>query len=154
MIRGIRLIALAGMLILSSCSKKETAPPKPSTETETPAAAHPSSGPHVFVHLKDGTKVPGSIVASSQTDMVVAGDDGIERKIPMVQIKSVEYAEAKPARKMLTEPAPSKPVPRQQETAQRIEQPQLLKQPLPKRSVPESTSCRRALRSLCGLLKI
>ena len=29
--------------------------------------------------------------------MVVAGDDGIERKIPLTQIKSVEYADAQPA---------------------------------------------------------
>jgi hypothetical protein len=44
--------------------------------------------------LKDGSKVPGTIVASSPTDMVLAGDDGIERKIPMAQVKSVEYTEA------------------------------------------------------------
>jgi hypothetical protein len=134
MTRGIALVALTGMLILSSCAKKETEPPKSSTETETsaaaqPAVAQPVGGPHVFVHLKDGSKVPGAIVASSQTDMVVAGDDGIERKIPMAQVKSVEYAEAQPAPKTSSEPAPSnkfvekKPAPRPQETALLSEQP-------------------------------
>jgi hypothetical protein len=59
------------------------------------------------VLLKDGNKVPGTIVASSQTDMVVAGDDGIERKIPMAQIKSVEYTEAQTA----PPPAPVTPPP-------------------------------------------
>jgi hypothetical protein len=48
--------------------------------------------------LTDGSKVPGTIVASSQTDMVVAGDDGIERKIPIAQVASVEYADAQPER--------------------------------------------------------
>lgn len=90
--RGIALVALAGMVILSSCAKKES-PEAPQPAAEAPAA-QPAGGPHAFVHLKDGSKVGGTIVASTQTDMVVAGDDGIERKIPMTQVKSVEYAEA------------------------------------------------------------
>ncbi len=90
--RGIALLALAGMVILSSCAKKESGEaPQPAAEAP---AAQPAGGPHAFIHLKDGSKVGGTIVASSQTDMVVAGDDGIERKIPMTQVKSVEYAEA------------------------------------------------------------
>ncbi len=90
--RGIALVALASAVILSSCAKKESAEaPQPAAEAP---AAQPAGGPHAFVHLKDGSKVGGTIVASSQTDMVVAGDDGIERKIPMAQVKSVEYAEA------------------------------------------------------------
>ena len=110
--RGIVFLALAGISILSSCAKKESGEaPKPVAEVAAPAA-QPVGGPHAFVHLKDGSKVPGTIVASSQTDMVVAGDDGIERKIPLTQIKSVEYGEtAKPAeRAALTprqQPAPA-----------------------------------------------
>jgi hypothetical protein len=64
--------------------------------------------------LKDGSKVPGTIVASSQVDMVVAGDDGIERKIPMEQIKSVVYDETRsesPRRQASREPTPSKQQP-------------------------------------------
>ncbi len=91
--RGIAFIALTGMLVLSSCAKKEGAE-SATPGAEAPAAAQSAIGPHALVHLKDGSRVPGTIVASSQTDMVVAGDDGIERKIPMAQIKSVEYTEA------------------------------------------------------------
>ena len=85
---GIAVLALMGALVLFSCGKKE------SGEAVQPAAgaaapAQPAGGPHAVIHLKDGGKTSGDIVASSQTDMVVAGDDGIERKIPLAQIGSV-----------------------------------------------------------------
>ena len=98
---SIAFLALTGLLVLSSCAKKEGTP-SATPSAEAPAAAQPAVGPHASVLLKDGSKVPGTIVASSQTDMVVAGDDGIERKIPVAQVKSVEYNEAQP-------PAPSAP---------------------------------------------
>jgi hypothetical protein len=63
------------------------------------------------VNLKSGGKVPGVIVASSKTDMVVAGSDGIEHKIPLEQVKSVEYGEAQPAqmaRQAAPKPAPAR----------------------------------------------
>lgn len=91
--RSIPFLALMGMMVLSSCSKKESVEaPDPSAEASAPAQS--IGGPHAFVHLRNGGKVPGIIVASSKTDMVVAGDDGIEHKIPLAQIKSVEYGEA------------------------------------------------------------
>ena len=83
---GVAFIAVMGMLALSSCAS-----------TETPAAVQSTNGPHVVVRLKGGTTVPGVIVWSSQTDLVVAGDDGIERQIPLGQIRSVEYSEARSA---------------------------------------------------------
>lgn len=138
MTRGLAFLALTSMLVLSSCAKKETETPK--SGAETPAAAQPAGGPHVFVHLNDGSKVPGTIVASSQTDMVVAGDDGIERKIPITQIRSVEYGEAqsdRTARNASPEPAASKtageqkPVPPQQQMAQQTAQPRPLAPPPP-----------------------
>ena len=91
----ISFLVFACVLFLFSCTKKESAeaPNPAATPVEAPK---PVGGPHAFVHLKDGSKVPGTIVASSQTDMVVAGDDGIERKIPLTQIQSVEYGEAQP----------------------------------------------------------
>lgn len=95
---------MAGLFCLVSCAKKESAEaPKP----EAPAA-QPGGGPHAVVHVKDGSNVPGTIVASSPTDMTVAGDDGIERKIPMTQVKSVEYGDAQPARPAARERAPAK----------------------------------------------
>lgn len=109
---GVVLIAAVG---LCSCTKKQEND-APKTTAEAPAAAQPAGGPHAFVHLQDGSKVPGTIVASSQTDMVVAGDDGIERKIPLTQVKSVEYGDAvkpEPARQPAREPAQPKQVARQ-----------------------------------------
>lgn len=101
--RHIAVVALIAAFILSSCARKqESEAPKPAAEA--PASAQPAGGPHAFVYLKDGSKVSGSIVASSATDMVVVGDDGIERKIPMAQVKSVEYGEVSK-----TEPARQAP---------------------------------------------
>ena len=110
MIRRIAFLTLMGVVILASCGKKESGE-APKAGAEAPAAAQPAGAPHALVYLKDGSKVPGTIVASTQTDMVVAGDDGIERKIPLAQIKSVEYGEAQPApavRQVSREPAPSR----------------------------------------------
>jgi hypothetical protein len=94
------------MLCLSSCAKKE------STEASKPEspAAQPGGGPHAVIPVTDGSSVPGTIVASSPTGMTVAGDDGIERKIPMTQVKSVEYGDARPARQVPRERAPAKTV--------------------------------------------
>ena len=138
MIRGIAFLTLIGTMILSSCAKKESPEAtQPSAEVAKPTAEAPataqSAGPHAFVHLKNGNNVPGTIVASSQTDMVVSGDDGIEHKIPLSQIKSVEYGETTskqataPATRALAtkKPVREEPVmPRQQapnETAQQTE---------------------------------
>jgi hypothetical protein len=41
--------------------------------------------------MRDGTRVTGAVVASSTTEITVAGDDNISRTIPMNQVKSVEY---------------------------------------------------------------
>jgi hypothetical protein len=125
MTRGLVLLALIGTLALSSCAKKESAEQATPAATEAPAAVQPApaaSGPHASVHLKNGNKVPGTIVASTQTDMVVSGDDGIEHKIPLSQVKSVEYGEAssKPAEQATREPAPKR-TPAREEAAQRRE---------------------------------
>jgi hypothetical protein len=97
MMRGIGSAIFLGILTLSSCTKKE-AGNAPTPGAEASAAVQPPGGPHAFIHLKDRSQVAGSIVASSQLDMVVAGDDGIERKIPMAQVQSVEYADTQPTR--------------------------------------------------------
>jgi hypothetical protein len=96
--RGLTFLVVMGVMVLSSCSKKEnTEAPKAGAEAPTPAAEsaapQPVSGPHAFVHLKNGSRLPGIIVASTRTDMVVAGDDGVEHKVPLSQIKSVEYGD-------------------------------------------------------------
>jgi hypothetical protein len=119
MSRSIVFLSLMSMLFLSSCGKKETAE-APKAGAEAPAAVQAVGGPHAFIHLKDGSRVPGAIVASSQTDMVVAGDDGIERKIPIAQIASVEYADAQPERPPRQDSGSS--VPPKQQAAQVREQ--------------------------------
>ena len=64
MIRTLAIVVAACSLFLCSCSKKETAEsPKPGAETAT--AASPAGGPRASVVLKDGSKVPGTVVASS-----------------------------------------------------------------------------------------
>jgi hypothetical protein len=54
--------------------------------------------------------------------MVVAGDDGIERKIPLTQIKAVEYGEAKttpePARRAAAPPRAQQPRPSREPASQ------------------------------------
>ncbi len=107
--RRIGCVMILSTLALSSCAKKE-ASDAPRTSTEAPAAQS-AGGPHAFIHLKNGSQIAGSIVASSQVDMVVAGDDGIEHKIPMAQIQSVDYAAAqsvRTARRTAREPGRSK----------------------------------------------
>ncbi|MFB3829970.1 MAG: hypothetical protein ACE15B_24590 [Bryobacteraceae bacterium] len=104
--RSIAVAVFVGMAILSSCAKKESAEaPQPAAEAQ-PAAAQTGGAPHVSVILKDGSKVPGAIVASTQEHMVVAGDDGIERKIPLAQVKSVDYSQAAPAAQQARQAAP------------------------------------------------
>ncbi len=102
------------MLAAASCGKKESGEaPKPA-EQQT-SSAQPAGGPHVTVNLNDGSKVPGTIVASNQMEMVVAGDDGIERKIPLTQIKSVDYGGAPAAasnQRASSEPKPEPAKPR------------------------------------------
>jgi hypothetical protein len=117
------ILVLINAAIFSSCAKRENADAAKSA-AETPAAAPATSGPRAVVQLKDGITIPGTIVASSPTDVVVAGDDGIERKIPLTQVKSVEYgdsakaAPASPAAQQATQSAKAvkeTPLPRQQQ---------------------------------------
>src|SRR5215472_4183535 len=86
-------VIFAGVVCLSGCAKKEEAEAAKQPDAAAPAQG---GGTHVSVHLQDGSRIPGMIVASTQTDMVVAGDDGIERKIPLAQVKSVEYGTTAP----------------------------------------------------------
>jgi hypothetical protein len=104
--RILACLAFAGVVCLCGCSKKEEAEPVKQADSAAPAQG---GGAHVSVRLQDGSRIPGTIVASTQTDMVVAGDDGIERKIPLTQVKSVEYgtAAAKPEPSRQAAPPPA-----------------------------------------------
>ena len=94
--------AFASMVYLSGCAKKEDAEAAKQADSVT---ASQGGGAHVSVHLQDGSRIPGTIVASNQTDLVVMGDDGIERKIPLGQVKSVEYGAAATRRAATSQPS-------------------------------------------------
>jgi hypothetical protein len=63
------------------------------------------------------------IVASSQTDVVVAGDDSIERKIPLGQVKSIEYGETPKTASRETPQRRTQPKPQNATPAQAAQQP-------------------------------
>lgn len=136
---NIAMCALMGAVILSSCAKKESNEGR-TTAVEAPALGQPPDGPHAFVNLNSGSRIPGHIVASSKMDMVVAGDDGIERKIPLDQIKSVEYGDfhrAEPVRRSSKVPAPVRPeAPQQTAVPTRPMAPQETAQQAPQTSTP------------------
>ncbi len=114
--RIVFLLALAGLLVFASCAKKQESSEAPQPAAETPAPVSPASGPHAVVHLKDGSQIAGTIVASSPTDMVVAGEGGIEHTIPLSQVQSVAYGEAPsaPQRKQASsEPRAKRQTPQQ-----------------------------------------
>jgi len=130
MMRKIVFLALTGLLLSSCAKQQESEAPKPAAEA--PVASAPGGGPHVVVLLKDGSKVPGTIVASSQTDMVVAGDDGQERTIPIAEVKSVAYGEAQPQatqRQASREPAPTRAQKPGQAAEQRAQAPAVAQAP-------------------------
>jgi hypothetical protein len=120
MTRGITFLALAAILVFSSCAKQESTEAPSKSDAETSATAQPAAGPQASVQLKDGDKVRGAIVASSQTEMVVASNDGIEYKIPMDQVKSVTYDEAKPAPPQ-QQASHKSPAPQQKTSKQTVE---------------------------------
>jgi outer membrane lipoprotein SlyB len=74
--------AILAALVFSSCAKNE-----PGTTTG-------QTGQHATVTLKDGTVNQGSVVASSNQEVTIAGDDKITRTIPMDQVRSIEYGDA------------------------------------------------------------
>lgn len=62
-----------------------------------------SENPHATVTLRDGTRVKGSVTASSPDKLTLQGDDKITREIPTSEVKSVAYEETRTA---ATQPAP------------------------------------------------
>ncbi len=73
------LPAVLSLVLLASCQSQDTAP---------------SDRPHATVLLRDGTTQAGAVVASSSTEIKLAGDDNATRTISMKDVKSVEYDDA------------------------------------------------------------
>ncbi len=98
---NVLLTAILVVLVVSSCTNK--------------SAVEPEGKRHAAVSLQDGTKVAGTVVASSSSEITLAGDDSITRTIPMTKVKSIEYgdeAAAQPVAPATREPAAASPAPR------------------------------------------
>lgn len=68
--------AISALLWLSSCAK--------------PAGG----GQHATVQMRDGTSVSGTVISSSASEVQIAGDDKVNRTIPMSQVRAIEYSDA------------------------------------------------------------
>ncbi|HSB16374.1 MAG TPA: hypothetical protein VLE22_18130 [Bryobacteraceae bacterium] len=92
------LTTILMVLVLSSCTDK--------------SAVELSERRHATVFMQDGTKVAGTVVASSASEITLAGDDNITRTIPMKQVRSVEYSDEPVAESQAPakrEPEPASP---------------------------------------------
>jgi hypothetical protein len=65
-------------VLLSSCNKSS------------------GGGQHATVQMRDGTSVSGTILASSPSEVQIAGDDKITRTIPMTQVSAIQYDQVAP----------------------------------------------------------
>lgn len=68
------------LLILSSCASMQ--------------AQSNNNGQQATILLRNGGKYTGSVLASSQTQLTLAGDDNVRRTLNMRDVKSIEYNEA------------------------------------------------------------
>jgi hypothetical protein len=75
-------IAFAGTVALCGCAKSDV-----TASADRPIAT---------VTMRDGTRVKGALVASSGTEITIAGDDGKTQSIAMKQVRHVDYQEAPP----------------------------------------------------------
>ena len=78
--RTILVVLCGGVLFLSSCANKE--------------GASASDRPHADLLMRDGTRLTGTVTATSPGEITLAGDDNVTHTVPMKQVKSVEYDDA------------------------------------------------------------
>jgi len=97
---SILLTTILVLLALTSCTNKN--------------AQDTSEQRRATVSMQDGTKVKGTVQASSPSEITLVGDDHVTRTIPMNQVKSVAYS-APPVGSQKPRAAinPIKPSPRQ-----------------------------------------
>ncbi len=117
---GILPTAILVFLALLSCSKQ------------------PAEKRQATVVLQDGSQVSGTVVASSASDITLAGGDNVTRTIPMSQVKSVQYGEVAPQPEASSETQPASP-PVQESRAQPSQ-----REPAPESSAPPSQPARLA----------
>jgi outer membrane lipoprotein SlyB len=73
------LTTILVFLALTSCTNKST--------------VESSAKRHATVLMQDGTKVTGTVEASSPSEITLVGDDNITRTIPMDQVRSIAYSD-------------------------------------------------------------
>jgi hypothetical protein len=84
-------------VLLTSCAKQES------------SATAPADLPHATVVMRDGTRVSGTIAASSASEITVNPDGGGSRTIPMKSVRRVDYGEAPAATQQPSSPPPAEP---------------------------------------------
>jgi len=72
MTRSFAVLAVAGILVLAACTKKESTD-APKANPEPPATVQSGGAPHAVVHLNDGSKVQGQSKRSLRAVCGVAG---------------------------------------------------------------------------------
>src|SRR5947207_15323843 len=75
------LPAFLSVLFLASCAKQEPAP-------------QAADLPHATVVMRDGTRLNGTVAASSPSEITLNVDGGAPRTIAMKAVRRVDYGEA------------------------------------------------------------
>lgn len=82
------LPALLLVVLLTSCANSGSAP----------------DGPHATVLLRDGTRISGTVTATTPSGITLMGDDKASHTLSMAQVKSVSYDEPQPPTQPGTQP--------------------------------------------------
>lgn len=69
-----------------------------------------SDGPHATVLMRDGTRISGTVTATTPSGITLMGDDKASHTLSMAQVKSVSYDEPQPAAQPGAQPAAAESV--------------------------------------------
>ena len=64
---------LGALLLLASCATQQ------------------APGQHATILMRDGTRLAGTVTATSPAEVTLSGDDNTTHTVPMTQVKSIEY---------------------------------------------------------------
>jgi hypothetical protein len=78
--------ALGTLFLLASCATKQ------------------APGQHATILMRDGTRLTGTVTATSPSQINLAGDDNTSHTVPMTQVKSIEYDDTAAAQTSATQP--------------------------------------------------
>src|SRR5215831_9299723 len=80
---------LGALFFLASCANKQ------------------ASGQHATILMRDGATLTGTVTATSSSEITLAADDNTTHKVPMTQVKSIEYDDTAPAQTAATPTRPA-----------------------------------------------